>query len=211
MRNAMKFVVMGALTLVACGPMADSESQEPQAPETLESTEQRIGTCTSISCRPTTPCDKWCGTDEFGGDMTCEDYGVCTYDRDGDGLNDDVDNCKFIANANQADCDGDGIGTACDSDNAIWQPIGSNVCDTDKDWHAGYYSIELTGQQVFQDVSSCGQPNKSEKFQVYEIECAGWVSDSDCCADGWGHSTAGPHLLPINQQVRSCDWVSYCS
>lgn len=37
-------------------------------------------------------------------------------DTDGDGINDDVDNCPNIANADQADNDGDGIGNVCDDD-----------------------------------------------------------------------------------------------
>jgi len=38
------------------------------------------------------------------------------YDDDSDGVLDDYDNCETVANADQADADGDGIGTACDDD-----------------------------------------------------------------------------------------------
>ena len=37
-------------------------------------------------------------------------------DADGDGINDDVDNCPAVANADQADLDHDGQGDACDPD-----------------------------------------------------------------------------------------------
>jgi hypothetical protein len=37
-------------------------------------------------------------------------------DTDGDGVNDSVDNCPAVANADQADFDGDAIGDACDED-----------------------------------------------------------------------------------------------
>lgn len=37
-------------------------------------------------------------------------------DSDGDGFNDDLDNCPSVYNPSQADSDGDGIGNSCDSD-----------------------------------------------------------------------------------------------
>jgi hypothetical protein len=37
-------------------------------------------------------------------------------DTDGDGATDTEDNCPFVANANQRDTDGDGVGDACDGD-----------------------------------------------------------------------------------------------
>ncbi|MEK9696379.1 MAG: thrombospondin type 3 repeat-containing protein, partial [Candidatus Poseidoniales archaeon] len=37
-------------------------------------------------------------------------------DSDGDGIADALDNCPNVANADQLDADGDGIGTACDDD-----------------------------------------------------------------------------------------------
>lgn len=36
-------------------------------------------------------------------------------DRDGDGLNDSVDNCPLVPNANQSNVDGDALGDACDA------------------------------------------------------------------------------------------------
>ena len=36
-------------------------------------------------------------------------------DSDGDGVTDDVDNCRNTPNADQADADGDGVGDACDN------------------------------------------------------------------------------------------------
>ena len=45
-------------------------------------------------------------------------FGVvdCNPDRDGDGVLNGVDNCPLVANPNQADMDGDGLGDACDDD-----------------------------------------------------------------------------------------------
>ncbi len=41
---------------------------------------------------------------------------VVVPDADGDGVADDIDNCPFNSNADQADADSDGIGNACDAD-----------------------------------------------------------------------------------------------
>lgn len=37
-------------------------------------------------------------------------------DTDNDGVNDKIDNCKSVANADQLDTDGDMLGDVCDSD-----------------------------------------------------------------------------------------------
>jgi len=50
-------------------------------------------------------------TTEFDESMCAADP-----DADGDGVNDDVDNCPADANPNQTDTDGDGVGDACDPD-----------------------------------------------------------------------------------------------
>lgn len=39
-----------------------------------------------------------------------------SFDEDGDGVGDSVDNCPFIANSDQADHEMDGVGDACDTD-----------------------------------------------------------------------------------------------
>ncbi len=65
-------------------------------------------------------CNMSCGV-EIGFECIGEPS-VCTMlpggpgDRDGDGVNDDVDNCPDVANADQMDADSDGLGDACDLD-----------------------------------------------------------------------------------------------
>ncbi|WP_010136896.1 collagen-binding domain-containing protein, partial [Ochrovirga pacifica] len=44
------------------------------------------------------------------------DCGDVDQDQDNDGVNDDVDNCPTVANADQADLDNDGQGDVCDND-----------------------------------------------------------------------------------------------
>lgn len=51
-------------------------------------------------------------------------------DYDADGVLDDVDNCAWVANADQADTDRDGLGDACDPDpNAVADYDGDGVTD----------------------------------------------------------------------------------
>ena len=58
-------------------------------------------------------CDRYHSPHVFAG-MTPSDIGACT-DNDDDSVHDVTDNCPGIANTNQLDSNGDGIGDACDS------------------------------------------------------------------------------------------------
>ncbi len=42
-------------------------------------------------------------------------YAYVAFDKDGDGISDNVDNCPAVVNVDQADGDGDGVGNACDN------------------------------------------------------------------------------------------------
>jgi hypothetical protein len=52
---------------------------------------------------------------EPDGVPVCSSDPVPDPDTDDDGVNDDVDNCPTVSNADQLDNDGDGVGNACDS------------------------------------------------------------------------------------------------
>lgn len=56
---------------------------------------------------------------------------VLQIDEDEDGIVDDSDNCELVANADQADADSDGIGTACDTDEGGGSGGGSEGGGTD--------------------------------------------------------------------------------
>ncbi len=107
--------------------------------------------------------------------------GCPNYDSDGDGVANGSDNCIDTPNANQADCDGDGYGNACDSLNAIYQDAASEkTCWTDKDNHVFYITFEHHVEKRQHDVSSCGAPDRWIGRVRQSNDCVN-ISDYDCC------------------------------
>ena len=78
-------------------------------------------------------------------------------DVDGDGVSNDSDNCVSVANADQADRDGDGLGDACDGqpENPQFTVTEQVVQPTLKSSN-GAHSIE-TGGRIAVTVSTNGQ------------------------------------------------------
>jgi len=80
------------------------------------------GDCCNADCQRE-PDGTTCGASPVcGGPSACQ-AGVCTpgvggTDTDGDGVIDCADNCPLIANADQSDIDGDGLGDMCDPEDA---------------------------------------------------------------------------------------------
>jgi hypothetical protein len=62
-------------------------------------------------------------------DGTTDELGGAVLDQDGDGKCNERDNCRNVANADQADTDGDGVGNVCDN-----CPNVANPDQLDSDW-----------------------------------------------------------------------------
>lgn len=102
-------------------------------------------------------------------------------DYDCDGVNNMNDNCTDHANSNQADCDNDGYGDVCDATDGIFQASGPvDTCMTDKDDHIVYKTFEHHVEQRLVDVSSCGSPDRWNRWIRDDNDCVG-LADKTCC------------------------------
>jgi hypothetical protein len=125
-------------------------------------------------------CDQLC-LDDFN---SCMNY--CQYaDTDGDGVTDPSDNCPDVANANQADCEPDGVGDACDSQIGVWNRIamGTSQCElnTKTVWNGTRLSMYYRG--TYQNSCTGALCYRGER--VAQFVC-GWGSDLFiCCKNNW--------------------------
>jgi hypothetical protein len=121
-----------ALAIFAVLGLFISSTAFAQAP--LECTGGKCGTpetsggscgcgCGSILVNNTDEGDTYQYADDYDGDGAEDDTDNCPFvanksqlDSDGDKIGDACDNCPNAANKDQADTDGDGVGDACDSD-----------------------------------------------------------------------------------------------
>lgn len=159
------------LGLTACA----AQVGEPEVEEDVDTAEQAIGT----DCDPKAPL---CAC-VLKGTTAC-------MDPDGDGIFNLDDNCDYASNSNQADCDGDYIGDACDSlsatqtTTASWTPtstiegLGSGgYCWGSSLYRPGYrlYSVVDVTTTSYCAGSQAGQTVTTTSNQRYE-----WGPGPEC-------------------------------
>jgi MYXO-CTERM domain-containing protein len=102
-------------------------------------------------------------------------------DYDNDGLEDDFDNCPWVANTDQADSDGDGIGDACDNCPAVSNPDQS---DLDGDGIGDACDADMDGDGVANELDTCPKvPNPSQNVAACDPNAPG-AGQTDEDGDG---------------------------
>ncbi len=169
----------------------------------------------------------FCGTpDQSGGAGTCVEgncqcvAGVCqdgsilvamtdrgdTYqfadDSDGDGIEDEFDNCPFRSNEEQLDGDGDGFGNGCDMCPTVVDSVQS---DLDGDGLGDGCDNDLDGDGVFNELDNCrALPNAVQTDT--DGNGQGDVCDLDDDGDGIADDLDACRLLPgDDNNPLSCD------
>lgn len=160
------------------------------------------GDCQNSCAASYNECSRSCGG--MCDQLCLDDYSYCmqqceSVDSDGDGIVDNSDNCPDVANANQADCDGDRIGNVCDSMNGNFVASGfKSVCASDKDNHVWGFTIEVTYQETYNDVSSCNSQSRNNQV-VYNSYCDYSYSDYACCQHATLEDSDDHICLPVGQ------------
>lgn len=159
-----------------------------------------IGYCYDL-CGSNAYCGQSC-LDDYDQFTTCESYGQCNPDIDGDGVLWNVDNCPGTYNPGQENCDGDSFGNFCDSENGTYQLVsGSNQkCQIVGRTHVVYSDVQVRYNATYRDVSACGSPDKCSATTGPQHTCWG-MSAWDCCVANYG---AYDCILYLNNNTCSC-------
>jgi hypothetical protein len=166
---------VGVFLTLACADADPALSGEEDQSVGMEQAEL-VATCPFV-CKPTTSCSTGCS-----GQGTCRNYGQCAdLDTDGDGVPSGRDNCPSVSNPNQANCDGDALGDACETDLGRYTLVrfGNTLCQFDPDLHIDGADVEIYTADLYRDTSCRHLPDAYLKRQVASVHC-GFHSEGTC-------------------------------
>jgi hypothetical protein len=105
-------------------------------------------------------------------------------DHDGDGIENDFDNCPWTANRDQADRDGDVVGNACDNCEAIANEL---QLDADGDGLGDECDEDIDGDMVHNFNDNCMYVRNPTQMDT-DADSLGDACDPDIDDDGWENS-----------------------
>ncbi|MDO5655191.1 MAG: GEVED domain-containing protein [Flavobacteriaceae bacterium] len=163
--------------------------------------------CPELQANYGDACDD--GDETTENDVVTEDCGcagtpIGVVDTDGDGIADDVDNCPFVSNPDQADWDGDGIGDACDTCEAPTGVTVTRLSDTTATFTADDTTARYQGS-----ANRAGRPLRAYPMYGMEDIRTGHIQQAlvpsfdydiwfrTSCPGGTFSEWVGPFYLPM--------------
>ena len=140
-------------------------------------------------------------------------------DTDGDGVDDDVDNCPSVANASQEDTDNDGLGDACEAP-TVTQGVfvtswtlttnsGPTTCAAQGADKVSFVFTRGSDNMGFDEIFNCADMGgdtlpftiDTYVYDVTLLDCDGAMPD---CSDG---ANLGSTPDPIDANFNTCDQI----